>query len=319
MANNYFGSGSQIAQTHSNLGTINNNFGGTIDDGTDVRDILLLTNPENDREEMRWEKGERVPDTCDWILEHENFKKWMDSTSDSLWLIGNSGQGKSMIALHVIDKLEERFEGGPEVLLFFLCSRRDQQRNTATSVVRSLLWKLVSGQPHLAKYADKHLKKDVRARSLTSVPTLMGIFSWIISDPDLPQITCVLDGVDELLKNDQYEFLRALLTLQKKRTKVPFRFGLFLASRQVSGVELDPTYRIDIALEMSIGEDLRRYVDYKLRILSRIKNFDRVQKDVAEVHKQMSRNFPMDWSMYQRSGTAESSRCKDPGAPRNDA
>jgi ankyrin repeat protein len=284
MATNHFGSGNQVSQTGSNLGTIHNYFGGKSDDASNICSILAGRDPDIDREDLKLEKGDRVPGTCEWILEHDEFKTWVGSTSNSLWLTGGPGQGKTMITLHILDKLEDRFEGASDTLLFFFCNRRDHSRNTATSLLRSLLWQLISKQPLLKKYAENSLEDANRERSLKSVASLWKIFTNMISDPETPQVTCVLDGVDEIENESQRDLLRKLFPLQSNDSKIHSKLRLFVASRDVNAITLIPTQRIRMSEEiLSVEIDILAFINFKLKTFSAMKHFDRIKKDMCRV------------------------------------
>ena len=195
---NDFGSGSSVSQTGPVSGNVNNYFGDSSSSEQDVCDILFTSNPTSDRENLRGEKGDRVPGTCEWVLEHEIYKAWLKSTLSSLWLTEQPGMGKTMIALHIIDSLERQVKVSSGILLYFFCSYRHRNNNTGTSVLRSLLWQLFLRMPNLKKHAIEALQDSNRKIALASEDRLWKIFHDVISGPSVPQITCVLDGIDEV-------------------------------------------------------------------------------------------------------------------------
>lgn len=63
-------------------------------------------------------------------------------------LVGNPGMGKSMILTFLIETLTKRLEVTPDmVLAFHFCDNRNQSSNTATAVVRQILFQLFQQRP----------------------------------------------------------------------------------------------------------------------------------------------------------------------------
>ncbi|KAF9893432.1 Nuclear factor NF-kappa-B p100 subunit [Aspergillus nanangensis] len=71
----------------------------------------------------------RVPDTCEWFLEHEKFEEWKASDgADIFWLFADPGCGKSVLARALVDE-KNFYEGalgdhGPGSKLKFLITSR---------------------------------------------------------------------------------------------------------------------------------------------------------------------------------------------------
>ena len=65
--------------------------------GEACRNALFISNPDVDREELISAKGIRVPGTCEWIKENENFRALEKGEISLLWITGTPGKGKTML------------------------------------------------------------------------------------------------------------------------------------------------------------------------------------------------------------------------------
>ncbi|KPM44913.1 hypothetical protein AK830_g1632 [Neonectria ditissima] len=81
--------------------------------------------------------------TCNWILEHEDFKSWLqDKPSQILWVSGNPGSGKSTLMKHIIKhEAPESSVNSTLVAQFFFSQHGEIQ--SMGSLLRSLLYQIL--------------------------------------------------------------------------------------------------------------------------------------------------------------------------------
>jgi hypothetical protein len=89
--------------------TINNHYhSASASRGSLLQEQIFLTDPDIDREHVKGMQGERVPSTCEWILEHEMYKAWRDVDGHPFsWISGGPGKGKTMMSLFLTENLEK--------------------------------------------------------------------------------------------------------------------------------------------------------------------------------------------------------------------
>ncbi|KAG9239806.1 hypothetical protein BJ878DRAFT_390943, partial [Calycina marina] len=84
---------------------------------------------------------------------HENKE------SRLLWIRGDPGKGKTMLLCGIIDNLKEAAgtASAPSgcLLTYFFCQATDQRINSATAVLRGLIYLLADKQPALLKHVLK--------------------------------------------------------------------------------------------------------------------------------------------------------------------
>ncbi|KAK8144783.1 hypothetical protein G3M48_005358 [Beauveria asiatica] len=180
---------------------------------------LFVTDPFEDKKALKRKKGDRVAGTCEWILGTKELIVWLgpsqkqDSVSDAhqvLWLHGNPGTGKSMLAIYLTDVLSDRFSAADgHTLAYFFCDSAFDTQRTATSVVRGLLWQLVEHHPQLLSYVLPKYKER-KTKLFESFDALWTIFIAAAADRDTGRKYCLIDALDECDDDSQKTLLRQL-------------------------------------------------------------------------------------------------------------
>ncbi|KAG1900274.1 uncharacterized protein F5891DRAFT_1035040 [Suillus fuscotomentosus] len=101
--------------------------------------FLRWMNPVPCTEKHRTSRRQRHAATGRWIFHAEQYVAWNTSNSAFLWLNGQPGSGKTILASAVIDEIE----GGGEKLGYFYCNFRDDQTTNGAAVLRSLVVQLL--------------------------------------------------------------------------------------------------------------------------------------------------------------------------------
>jgi hypothetical protein len=89
------------------------------------------------------------------VLDNITFQQWQqDPYSRLLWVKGDPEKGKTMLLCGVIDELHRSLPK-TALLAYFFCQATESRINSATAVLRGLLYMLVSQQPLLASHVRK--------------------------------------------------------------------------------------------------------------------------------------------------------------------
>ncbi|KAI4950773.1 hypothetical protein J4E86_007279 [Alternaria arbusti] len=192
--------GSIITGDGSHVGNINHFHTVTQEDSARkscLRDLLaaLRDDPDDYRQILEDRKGPKTPGTCEWVSETDAYKSWIAKSSGLLWISGDAGKGKTMLSLHLVSSLKSDSLGAHVV--HFFCSR-DQGRNNGASILRGLIYQMLSQRPSLFEHVtndyDKHGASLFDDRKFQALWT---IFDRVLHDQDINPITCILDGLDE--------------------------------------------------------------------------------------------------------------------------
>jgi hypothetical protein len=105
-----------------------------------------------------------------------------------------------MLLCGIIDELQKSLPASA-LLSYFFCQATDSRINSATAVLRGLLYMLVHQQPSLALHIRK--KYDQTGKSLfedvNAWTALTEIFADILQDPSLSKICLIIDALDECI------------------------------------------------------------------------------------------------------------------------
>ena len=164
-----------------------------------------LVDPRNEKIRIERTKGGLFPDSFRWILDNSEFRRWhRENQSQLLWMKGDAGKGKTMLMIGIINELQQQLtrsgeSSATEVLSYFLCQGTDSRLNTATSVLRGIIYLLARQQPFLISHLRKEY--DHAGRKLfedsSAFYILSDIFEKMIQDPKLTAAYLVVDALDE--------------------------------------------------------------------------------------------------------------------------
>ncbi|KAL8821183.1 MAG: hypothetical protein Q9223_000745 [Gallowayella weberi] len=92
---------------------------------------------------------DRVPGTCEWVLQHQRYRTWLEATGSAwLWVTADPGCGKSVLSIFLVNSFKGS-EGTPAMLEnrivchFFFKDDADSNRS-ATNGLASVLHQLFS-------------------------------------------------------------------------------------------------------------------------------------------------------------------------------
>ncbi|KAI9668491.1 MAG: hypothetical protein M1829_005369 [Trizodia sp. TS-e1964] len=237
---------------------------------------LFLTNPRDDREYLT------------------TTKAWLYSSSELLWVSGTPGQGKTMIAIYLAEKLEQMAQNSANTLfLQYFCDNKDEKRNTAVAILRSLLFQLLQLQPKLFDHILPSFR--VQGESLftsLSFETLWRIFQSMICDTRLGKVYCILDGLDEYEEVSLEMLLNKLAPLffsTKSNKSSACHLNLLILSRDYpelipNSLFSFPRICLESDSESEVKNDILRFIDMKVKELSIFRKYpERLSEHVKRV------------------------------------
>ncbi|KAI2484608.1 Ankyrin repeat protein [Pyrenophora tritici-repentis] len=241
-----------------------------------ILDSLLLTRPEVDRKSLIALKGRRVDGTCEWLIQHPHYQEWLaDANHPLLWISGGPGKGKTMLAIYVTEVLQQPVVNAADnVLLYYFCSNRDKNRNTALAIMRGILHQWIDLHPHLAKDIKKSFEgTETTKYTVSNFVSLWKVFLTLLQQSTSSQVVCVLDGLDECEKESLRQLLDAVGNyLSKSGGKAKPRLKLIILSRPQPAVlesKLGQYQQIQLdASDTEISHDVEKYIFAKVAELA---------------------------------------------------
>ncbi|KAJ3499726.1 hypothetical protein NLG97_g98 [Lecanicillium saksenae] len=244
--------------------------------GACLRD-LFITDPLDDKQQLKRKKGDRVAGTCEWILGTEHMTAWLGSrkhqdskshTNKVLWLHGNPGTGKSTLAIFLTDELSTSFSATDgKSLAYFFCDSAFDTRRTATSVIRGLLLQLIHQHPPLLRHVlEKYSER--KAKLFESFDALWAIFIKAADDKDTGRKYFIIDALDECEADSQKTLLHQLRDTFHS-PDAPSNIQFFLTSRPYPEIRkyLNSFTCMDFACFPDVKRDIDRYIKERVEHL----------------------------------------------------
>ncbi|KAN0087189.1 hypothetical protein V8E54_000877 [Elaphomyces granulatus] len=259
---------------------------------------LLLTDPRNEKTRIERTKGGLLNDSFRWILGNSEFQRWReDKQSRLLWIKGDAGKGKTMLMIGIVDELllqvaRSGKSSATEVLSYFLCQGTDSRLNTATAILRGIIYLLASEQPFLISHLRK--KYDHVGRKLfedsSAFYCLSDIFRQMVQDPKLTAAYLVVDALDEC--EDGLPQLLDLITWTVSAQSSCIKWIVSSRNRydieQCLGID-DSHTRLSLELNAHhISHAVDVYVDHKVSQLVSLQNDKALQEKVRDQMHQKS-------------------------------
>ncbi|KAF8448612.1 hypothetical protein BDZ91DRAFT_786976 [Kalaharituber pfeilii] len=150
-----------------------------------------------------WEKG-----TCDWFIESERFKQWLEGGRRILLCTGGPGVGKTILSSRVIQQLIDTARTSSDKKIgvaFIYCNYKDEAAQTARNLTCSILCSLIrstSLEPILALY-NIHNHEGHNTRP--TIKELVEVLSQTISQ--YSQAYIIIDALDELNAASRDDFI----------------------------------------------------------------------------------------------------------------
>jgi hypothetical protein len=259
---------------------------------------LRATDPRNDKKRIEETKGGLLADSYRWVLDNTAFQQWrQEPHCHLLWVKGDPGKGKTMLLCGIIDELENA--ANDVTVSYFFCQSTDSRINSATAVLRGLLYMLVDQQPSLALHVRK--KYDYAGRSLfedaNAWVALTKIFADVLLDPHLRPTYLVIDALDECITTD----LPKLLDFVAKQLSVSSCVKWIVSSRNLPEIEarLERVgHKVRLSLELnakSVAAAVAVFTQHKVDQLAQEKQYKAETRDAVLQHLMSNANDTFLW------------------------
>ena len=232
---------------------------------------LLQRDPRAVKGDILHHKDDLLNEASDWVLETTEFRNWYDGADTQLlWIKGNPGKGKTMMAIVLINELSHRLQTGPGLVSYFFCQNTDSRLNNAISVLRGLIWMLATKQDMLAKPLKTEYKSagPKLFESSDAFFNLQRILLAMLKITKHGTIYLIVDALDECDSG-----LSELLKLITNRFSVPSQVKWLITSRRCEGIERqlrlkDSCLKVSLELNSScVSRAVDSYIDIKVQEL----------------------------------------------------
>ncbi|KAJ5408544.1 NACHT nucleoside triphosphatase [Penicillium cosmopolitanum] len=244
---------------------------------------LRTTNPYDDKSRIQATNGGLLKDSYRWILDNEEFKQWQNSQGTLLWIRGDPGKGKTMLLCGIIDEIPGISEEDTSISFFF-CQATDPRINTATAVLRGLIFSLILKKPSLLSHV--RVKYEQTGKQLFDDINAWGALTDILTDI-LDELACtylLVDALDECTTG-----LSSLIDFIIQHSAANQRVKWVVTSRNWPEI-YEPlqiaTGVTPISLELnesSVSEGVNSFIQHKVSQLAVLKKYnDETQHEIGQ-------------------------------------
>ncbi|KAK3360107.1 HET-R [Lasiosphaeria hispida] len=225
---------------------------------------LRSADPRLEKERIEAAKGGLVVNAYCRALESLNLDRWHLPENRMFWIRGGSGKGKTMLLCGIINELERAMVAGGHChnLAYYFCQATDSRINSATAVLRGLIYLLVHRQPRLLLHLPENTYPSDDAVAWI---VLSKVLREMLEDPNLKVTYLVIDALDECL-TDLPKLLDLVICTSSERVKwlVASQNRAAIRRKLQSG---DGLIEFDLGLETNVEQvscDIDGYIDNKL-------------------------------------------------------
>jgi len=266
-----------VRQANSYLGLLVNMHISKIQD--EIMQKLCVADMTAEIESLQKRKDHLLADSYKWILDNQEYKDFADwhygNTKRLLWIKGDAGKGKTMLLIGIVTKLTAELETqfDKSHLSYFFCQGTNDKLNTATAILRGLIWMLVRQQKSLIRHLDEF--KDLGSTLFEAHAAFYKLKKTLLSmleDEALERAYLVIDALDECRREEPG--LPQLLQLISEFSETQAKVKWLVSSRnepEIEAVFEECTTRTRLSLELnakSVAGAVEAYIKYKMSDLA---------------------------------------------------
>jgi hypothetical protein len=185
-----------------------------------------------------------------------------------------------------------------DILSYFFCQAMDSRINSATAVLRGLLFLLINQQPSLVSHMRKKHDQTSKAlfKDINAWVALSEIFTNILDDPALSSIYLIVNALDECVAD-----LPKLLDFIVQKSCVSSRVKWIVSSRNWPNIEerLDTAgHKVKLCLELNaefISTAVSTFIQHKVLQLAQRKKYNNATRIAVLRHLCMNANDTFLW------------------------
>ncbi|KAL2848401.1 ankyrin repeat-containing domain protein [Aspergillus pseudoustus] len=242
---------------------------------------------------------DRTLGTGDWLLQHEDFRAW-DNTSSSLlfWLQGSPGTGKTYLTSAVIDRIRSKIATENQGFAFFYCRKGEEARSQPQSILQSFVRQLSTNANNPESVRIRLRDAVQSARDKGTNFRLQRCKEQILASLNIyTKSTLVIDALDECDPDTRDELVEALNSFIQDAEK-PVK--IFISSRPDPGIAIELQRSPNIGIQAGDNQDdIRKYLDVELdKLAKKVAVLKRMKEEI--ISKLLERAQGMfQWAVLQ--------------------
>jgi hypothetical protein len=208
--------------------------------------------------------------TCDWIFETPEYKRWLDPASRPshhgiLWIKGKPGAGKSTIMKHILRTSQTKRNTGRFISFFFNARGQGLARSTE-GLYRALLHPIVDSISLLENMVDPELRPILKDQGWP-IELLKDLFREAVRRYRYEDsLTCCVDALDECDEDEIRNMIQLFEDLGEMAMSEQLPFSVCFTSRHYPKITIAHAEEIVIDDLRGHQHDISKYVQRRLNI-----------------------------------------------------
>lgn len=240
------------------------------------------------------DEGTKFPGTCSWLLKNEKIKSWLQKKPDPpfLWLQGNPGCGKSVIAAKLVDFLQ----ASKSPIVHHFCTYTYASSTKYDGILRSILQQLLRKSGELVAHVYQECIVGKKPPTTANLERL--IETLIAALSDVPRETqymwIIIDGINECEAARQARLINLMNQISSISSSTSGAVCKVLVTTRPSPT-VSKYFRKDHVIFLSdetspLQSAIRIYVSQRLRSLhDRFRQLELEPDEIEEIEHLVSR------------------------------
>jgi hypothetical protein len=201
-------------------------------------------------------RSKHEPDTAKWIFDVKDFISWQDGLSESLWIHGIPGAGKTILCSTIIDHMSQHYKGdSANRVVYFYFDFADNKKLTVANLLKSVIYQLIASEEVIPSSAAS-LKSRYNGLQEPNLDELLEVVIEVVSE--IERTFLIIDALDECPKEERQVFFETFI-----KGSLPRNLNVLVTSRKEPDIEatLGPSFSRTICIQNSIIDaDVRVHV-----------------------------------------------------------
>jgi hypothetical protein len=256
------------------------------------------------------EEGSRHPGTCSWLVRHPRISAWLQRKPDTpfLWLQGNAGTGKSILAAQLVKFL--RVAKCNAVSHF--CTYSYASSTNYEYILKSLLLQLLRENGELVAHAYQECVLGKKSPSIAMIERLLYTVSISVSNGprDVQYAWIIVDGLDECEPDKQPRLLSLLNQIASKGTPEGGTVCKVLVSSRFSPIiskHLHKKQLVSLSAETDhLNKAIKAYASHRLALMNErfrqleleAEEIEAIESEIVEKSDGKSQRFLFSWDRF---------------------
>jgi len=224
------------------------------------------------------------PTTGDWFIRSEKFTSWWDNASQTLWLHGIPGCGKTVLCSTTVEHVEALCSNTSEVgYAYFYFDFNNERKQTVEGFLRSMIVQLSCQQLSLPEEVqnlyDAHIKQQQEPRLSSLIETFISLVKGF------RRTYVMMDALDECSERQAMLELIAQVVARDQNLK---KINLLITSRRERDIE---TTLQDIVTDSIRIQSAQIEADIRLHVNSRLSHDSRLKRRPESVKKEIEKTL----------------------------